>query len=682
MRDAHALQKNDDYFKKQLHKFIQLLVSALSLNQVKMMKTKILSCVTVCSTVLLTGVASAGTFTVTTTASDGAGSFSQAIRDADASADTADTIVFNIPGAGPHYINPPANGFPLIIKDNLTIDGYSQPGSAVNTAPITATNNAVIKIILDARAPNNHFRDMAYCNFGTLTTSDPAINNSAMASERGGYGEESTEPYVPGEVAILGVYRAQNVTIKGLAFLGQETGSEYGVSVAMDYGMDNSVKNWWEYDQGSSRGFHLSGCWVGVNPETHEFARSGAAITAFRHRDVSGGPRPELPNMENMTIGVKAGSANPRAEFNVLSAFEYTIAAEGIRCRVAGNQYLGTPDAPCVSEIGRYNDTQVPSIVIGTDGDGVNDADEGNLFVVGGPVFYGTSDKVIVIAGNTYGLERDGSRPNLGTTWAVDEMNLSARSKLRFGSDFNGVSDALEANTVYDSIGLNANWSAPNDNAWVLLRGNSFVNCFPMIDDSMAYTTLTKFIDETSPYPFKPAITAATTSSLSGTCGVPLPSIAQVVIDVYESDPEGDLAGRPQGKKFLGSFVDNSPADSDATVGAFTFNISSLGVQSGTALTITASYLKDAKLPTVTSITRSGSTTTINFTDVSAPHSIVRSTTANGSYTEIAQAAASPAVFVDNAATSFYRVGAPSSVGGGQTTAFADSFTISGAMNQ
>ncbi|MDW8309060.1 MAG: hypothetical protein RMK20_06775, partial [Verrucomicrobiales bacterium] len=81
------------------------------------------------------GNALAATFTVINTASDGAGSFAQAIRDANNSPDPVNTIVFNIPGPGPHYINPPVGGFPLLIKDNTTIDGYSQPGSAVNTAP-------------------------------------------------------------------------------------------------------------------------------------------------------------------------------------------------------------------------------------------------------------------------------------------------------------------------------------------------------------------------------------------------------------------------------------------------------------------------------------------------------------------------------------------------------------------
>src|SRR5438093_76769 len=63
-----------------------------------------------------------------------------------------DTIKFNITGAGPFYFKPPPTGFPLVYhKDGLTIDGSSQSGWVANTASITNTNNAVIKIVLDGR---------------------------------------------------------------------------------------------------------------------------------------------------------------------------------------------------------------------------------------------------------------------------------------------------------------------------------------------------------------------------------------------------------------------------------------------------------------------------------------------------------------------------------------------------
>ena len=47
----------------------------------------------------------AATFTVTNTSDGGPGSLHQAILDANANAGT-DTIEFNIPGAGPHKIQP------------------------------------------------------------------------------------------------------------------------------------------------------------------------------------------------------------------------------------------------------------------------------------------------------------------------------------------------------------------------------------------------------------------------------------------------------------------------------------------------------------------------------------------------------------------------------------------------
>ena len=45
-----------------------------------------------------------------------------------------ETISFNIPGAGPHYLLTPPGGYPLIEKSGVTINGYSQPGASPNTA--------------------------------------------------------------------------------------------------------------------------------------------------------------------------------------------------------------------------------------------------------------------------------------------------------------------------------------------------------------------------------------------------------------------------------------------------------------------------------------------------------------------------------------------------------------------
>lgn len=86
----------------------------------------------------------AAVFTVTNTNDSGTGSFRQAILDAN-STTGLDMIDFNISGVGPHTIQPLTN-LP-VISDLLTINGYSQPGSSVNT--LTSGNNANIQIVLD-----------------------------------------------------------------------------------------------------------------------------------------------------------------------------------------------------------------------------------------------------------------------------------------------------------------------------------------------------------------------------------------------------------------------------------------------------------------------------------------------------------------------------------------------------
>jgi len=87
----------------------------------------------------------AATFTVTNTADSGAGSFRQALLDANAAVGP-DTIAFNIPGAGVHTITL-TSVLPLITSP-VFIDGYTQPGSSPNTNPMNAGINAVLNIEL------------------------------------------------------------------------------------------------------------------------------------------------------------------------------------------------------------------------------------------------------------------------------------------------------------------------------------------------------------------------------------------------------------------------------------------------------------------------------------------------------------------------------------------------------
>jgi hypothetical protein len=67
----------------------------------------------------------------------------EAILAANASPD-ADQIVFDIPGTGPHTIQP-GSRLPTIV-DPIVIDGYTQPGASANTNPPELGSNAVIQV--------------------------------------------------------------------------------------------------------------------------------------------------------------------------------------------------------------------------------------------------------------------------------------------------------------------------------------------------------------------------------------------------------------------------------------------------------------------------------------------------------------------------------------------------------
>lgn len=502
-----------------------------------------------------------------------------------------DTIKFNIPGAGPHYIKTPFDGYPLITKDNVTIDGYSQPGATPNTNPIHAANNAKLQIVLDSREGG---RTVMNYNTG-----------------RPGYGDSET--------SILGVFNAANVTIKGLCFLGLHTQNSdedpaiYCIAFARDhFGAP-------DYDNNG----HVAGCWFGVEPDgTSVTGGSAAGIAFFRHRDVSGGDLPELPN-KGLIVGVAPGSTDPRSEFNIFVDQSYSLAGEAIDTRVSGNFMgmlpdgvtpydmvaLDRPFAGATMEIGRYNDS---TIITGTDGDGVNDADEGNVF---GPLsngstvisFYGTGNKTFLISGNYFGVTADGATSLPGYFRIAEDFGNG--SFVQFGSDFNGVSDAVEGNLVSNNhpwdpqVMFQINPIGLSDGARISIRGNSLINNFPLPVDPTYFTTPT--LDSfylmylMDPSVVIPVITSAG-SELVGTVPVPVSTFVTTIVDVYEADPEGITNGKTlespempdgfvQGRTYLGSFEDNSSADLDPELGVFRFNASALNL-SGKTITITANY--------------------------------------------------------------------------------------------
>lgn len=560
--------------------------------------------------------AGAAVITVNTVNNVNPGAGQTSLKQALSQVQAGDAVAFNIPGAGPHVILTPPGGYPYITKDNVTIDGYTQPGSMPNTNSILSPNSAQIKIVLDSR--NGEYTIMDY---------DPAGGSP-------GYGNT--------EAAILGVIGAKEVHIRGLSLLGKpivgpnaggEDISLYFISLA-NFANNN----------------HISGCWLGVAPDGVTVAGASDGITAFR---VAG-----EDTIDGTIIGVapstKEDFAATVAQFNVIVGCPaIPIIIEGSDTRISGNFINVLPDGlhdydmsldPAYAgtfegsiEIGRKPD----NTLIGVDGDGFNDANERN--VIGGAIppslggydhnieFYGNNNRTnIVIAGNYIGIGIDGVTR---FTNGVPAFNASGSfAEIRFGSDGDGVSDYLEGNVVanfwppdmfpasdqanqypdklnfFDEINLNAT---------VSFRGNKLVKNLPIpvsptkSDTGQQGMWITNYYSKALPDTskgFAPVLNTnlTTTRKLVGT--VPIPNTADypyTVIDLYTADPEGmqygidtllpEFAtfGFVQGDGYLGSFVEGSAQDLNSAPGQFEFNISALGLTGGFKLIATANYLKD-----------------------------------------------------------------------------------------
>ena len=480
---------------------------------------------------------------VTTTAGTGPGSLTAAIS----ALSDGDTIAFNIPGAGPHYIQVPPDGFPLITENNVTIDGYSQAGSSPNTASIHEANNAVLKIVLTAT------------NGNALSMQTAGETSWGAPIPRFGYGDS--------EMAILGFFHATNATIKGLVFQSNPLGATTQWPVTP--GDEGTIKaicfaaNSEENGGDRCQNWRVSGCWFGIDPVTKQevycedplyglgtvVASPGICIASYRTRNAAS-PDNTMYNYPG-TIGVAAGSANPRADFNVFVT-GYGYDSEGLNYRISGNFFGVLPDGVTAKDMGVLSPVQQSdgyieigrndsNVIIGTDGDGVNDDQEGNVFApltAGGTCInlYSDPRTNVVVAGNYFGLDINGS-PFAGANLNPLVDDLGNQSTFRFGSDFNGVSDAWEANSVTNSrLFVHSIPSVVTNLSWVSMRGNSlqgstsaFFSRPPLGDGQLSadgYEVYAGFIDISGgngSLDIIPMIGAGTTTTtLTGTCGKPL----------------------------------------------------------------------------------------------------------------------------------------------------------------
>jgi hypothetical protein len=522
-------------------------------------------------------------------------------------------IRFNIPGSGTHYLVTPASGYPIITAHGVTIDGFSQPGATANDADILAANNAHPTIYLDSRSGGARIiaQDAAFAG----SNDDPGYGNS--------------------EAGILTLLGSHNSTIRGLGFLGKRglgidgDPSIYAVALVRDA----------NYNQ-------VSGCWFGVDADGKTVAGGNAAVTSFTYTrmDAQGVVLEKITTRGNI-IGTRGEGPVATSEFNVFAGWTIASELEGGGYKISGNFFNVLPDGVTdynLSLLGLSEEAPIQigksgdNTTIGTDGDGQSDGQERNIF--GGITppgffgpgtgyartieFYSSTAQNVVISGNYFGVAVDGKTAFTNSAPAVG--GLDATATLQFGSNADGLGDALEGNRVLnnhpfatyfptaspsETISVAPLFDGPAAGARISYVGNSLVNNGPIPTPLSSLTNgfyQGVLDDPTQPVPSISQLTSdrVQLSYPTGNTNYPI-----AAVDIYAADPEGlnsgvylDQANYPdgysQGVRWLARVIDNTARDFDPAPGFVTADLSALALPVGTQLTVAVTYMDATNVPT------------------------------------------------------------------------------------
>ncbi len=504
---------------------------------------------------------------------------------------SGDTVRFNIPGAGPHYLVTPIGGYPLITADNLTIDGYSQPGASPNSNPILGGNNAVIQIVLDstddasADSPDPNYPELLQRRSTRLL---------AFGTDSGGTCDCG---YSDSENCILGIVGGHNFAIKGISFLGRHADGSTPDPDIYCLAFVHDATN-----------AHIQGCWFGLAPDGMTVAGSAASVAAFVGS--------ETVHSSGMIIGTDGDGINDPAEFNVMMAMAIAIIIEAPNLKVSGNYINVFPDGntffdvgALAVDIGTVESFEAGGVcdnaVIGTDGNGVGDENERNII---GPSFYdhliefyGTATNV-VIAGNYYGIGVHGSTYPFNLNKNPDFAALDDGSSVRVGSNGDGISDDLEGNLIYNIPG--SRFIVSGGQTKIIVRRNTMVNngfsAIPFASIANSYVNYYSTVLDPPPLVDADAVPIVTVDSggfVKGT--VPSPNLVNYpysVIDVYVVDPDAFAFGLIHPGIYLGSFVEGSTEDLDPVINSFSFNLNSFTVPPNAQVALEVTYSQDPQV--------------------------------------------------------------------------------------
>lgn len=499
-----------------------------------------------------------------------------------------DVIKFNIPGDGPHVIVTPLGGYPLITANNVTIDGYSQPGSKPNSNGILGGNNAQIKIVLDSTGtdslPNPN-----------PETPDLLVRRSTRLPFSGYGGSEN---------AILGVYEADGFKVRGLSFIARYVpGTDADPSIYAVALVKEALNA------------KVQGCWFGLKPGdayTMENVKPVTdAVAAFRWRDAAN-QNPVYSG--GLVFGTDGDGTGDVQEFNVVVGAHIALGIEAPNLRVSGNYinvfpdgltfvnveavlegYTSVPEADIDTVEFMENGRLTENTIIGTNGDGKSDGNERNI--IAHPAydhdieFYSNATNA-VIAGNYFGVGIDGITAQPELVNFLPDLIGGATGSFRLGSNGDGVSDDIEANLIVNVKGtrmVNAAVGNP-----VTARRNTILNAgfdgFPFADNG-GNKTYAAYLANAVADPagdLLPVVTSVTGGIMTGT--VPAPNTgnyAKHVVDVYVVDANAPVA---LPTKYAGSFVEGGAGDQDAAANKFRVDLRGFKVANGDSVAIAVTY--------------------------------------------------------------------------------------------
>jgi hypothetical protein len=358
---------------------------------------------------------------------DGLITFREAITIANTTAGT-DTIAFNIPGEGVQTIQPTSALPP--ITDPVVIDGYTQPGAAVNTNPVGSGLNSVLTIELDGTnaggsavdglvvlAGNSTIRGLAINRFSgegiQLSANGVIIEGNYVGASADGtiaFGNRIGLWVSAGDNLIGGTMPSQRNLISG--------NNNQGVLVIGSGAAGNTL-------QGNLIGTNAGGNAALGNLQAGVHIQSGAADTLI------GGAAAGTGNV----ISANGSAGNSSGVRVLFSAAGTRIEGNYIGTDVSGNTALGNHFS------GVHVGGDTTGTVIGGESAGVRNVISGN--VGNGVIVSGSNITNTVVVGNLIGTNATGTAA-LGNT--ISGVALTGVSGILVGGSTTGARNVISGN--------------------------------------------------------------------------------------------------------------------------------------------------------------------------------------------------------------------------------------------